>query len=216
MRALDRHRNIGAGLLCVSALALTIVVAAAGPAEAHHVMGGRTPSTFMDGLLSGLGHPVIGLDHLAFIVAIGIVAGVSGLSLGLPALFIAASAVGVAVHVRGLALPGAEMLVALSVLVAGGMIALGRSIQSWIWAALFILAGLVHGYAFGESIYGAEQTPLAAYLFGLAVIQGVIALVAMRIAGMIARVDRVPLRLVGAGIAGIGVAVLVQQIIPSA
>ena len=27
-------------------------------------MGGKTPSTFAEGLLSGLGHPVIGPDHL--------------------------------------------------------------------------------------------------------------------------------------------------------
>src|SRR5438270_774512 len=29
-------------------------------AHAHHLMGGKTPSTFADGLLSGLGHPLIG------------------------------------------------------------------------------------------------------------------------------------------------------------
>jgi urease accessory protein len=42
--------------------------------------------------------------------------------------------------------------------------------------------GLIHGYALGESIYGAEHTPLAAYLIGLAVIQSVVALSAMSIA----------------------------------
>ena len=31
-----------------------------------------------------------------------------------------------------------------------------------LWGALFAAAGLVHGYAFGESIFGAEATPLAA------------------------------------------------------
>ena len=39
-------------------------------ASAHHVMGGKTPTTFVDGFLSGLGHPVIGPDHLAFLLAI--------------------------------------------------------------------------------------------------------------------------------------------------
>ena len=57
---------------------------AAFPAFAHHMMGGRTPSTFMEGLLSGLGHPVIGLDHFAFLVAIGIAVGIFGLNLLLP------------------------------------------------------------------------------------------------------------------------------------
>lgn len=44
------------------------------PALAHHVMGGRMPATFGDGLLSGLGHPVIGLDHFAAVVAVGCIA----------------------------------------------------------------------------------------------------------------------------------------------
>ena len=40
------------------------------PALAHHALGGRIPSNFFEGFLSGLAHPVIGLDHLAFVVAI--------------------------------------------------------------------------------------------------------------------------------------------------
>jgi urease accessory protein len=57
-------------------LSLSLIVLALGsaPAFAHHVMGGRTPATFVEGVLSGLGHPVIGLDHLAAVVAIGCLA----------------------------------------------------------------------------------------------------------------------------------------------
>ena len=75
----------------------------------------------------------------------------------------------------------------------------------------------MHGYALGESIYGAEPTPLYAYLLGLAVIQSAVALAAMSVARMLARAgeDHSPLRLIGAGIAGIGLAVLMQQIIPA-
>src|SRR6266581_5159122 len=78
------------------------------PASAHHVMGSKTPSTFMEGLLSGLGHPVIGPDHLAFLLAVGVVVGVGGLNLVLPAIFVVAMAIGVAVHVEGIGLPAAE------------------------------------------------------------------------------------------------------------
>src|SRR4051812_39726669 len=102
-------------VLRAASLALLLVAVTSLPAEAHHMMGGRTPSTFMEGLLSGLGHPVIGLDHLAFIVAMGVAAGAGGLSLAVPAVFIVASALGVAIHVRGVTLPVAEILVALSV-----------------------------------------------------------------------------------------------------
>jgi urease accessory protein len=38
------------------------------PAFAYHLMGGLTPATFGEGILSG--HPVIGLDHFAA-VAVG-------------------------------------------------------------------------------------------------------------------------------------------------
>ena len=207
------RNNICGIVLRASALALMLLVVASAPAEAHHVMGGRTPSTFMEGLVSGLGHPVIGIDHLAFIVAIGVAAGVAGLNLAVPALFIAVSALGVALHMRGIALPGGEVLVALSVLVAGTMIALGRSVHAWAWAALFAVAGLVHGYAFGESIYGAEASPLAAYLVGLVIVQTVVATGVALLARRSAAAAMQP-RLAGAAIAGIGIAVLAGQIVP--
>ena len=76
-------------------LAVTGLVLTAGNASAHHVMGGRMPSTFTEGLLSGLGHPVIGADHLAFLVGLGIAVGIGGLSFLSPLLFLVAMACGV-------------------------------------------------------------------------------------------------------------------------
>ena len=199
---------------CAPALALVAVLATSWPAQAHHMMGGRTPATFMEGLLSGLGHPVIGIDHLAFIVAMGVAVGVAGLNLAMPVLFIAASALGVAAHVRGVTLPGAEVLVALSVLLAGATIAFGRSIQAWAWGALFAIAGLFHGYAFGESIFGAEASPLGAYLVGLVIIQAALATGVALLARRSGAAAVTP-RLAGAAIAGIGFAILAGQFIPA-
>jgi urease accessory protein len=45
-------------------------------------------------------------------------------------------------------------------------------------ALLFAAAGLFHGYALGESIVGAESSPLGAYLAGLLAIQTLIAIAA--------------------------------------
>jgi urease accessory protein len=210
---MHKENNIGGLALRALLLGLTLMVLTGAPAEAHHMMGGRTPSTFMEGLLSGLGHPVIGLDHLAFIIAIGVVVGIADLSLAIPALFILASAVGVAGHVGGLTLPGAELFVALSVLVAGALIALGRAMQASAWAVLFVIGGLLHGYAFGESIYGAEASPLAAYLVGLVIVQAAIATGVALIARR-SRAAAVEPRLAGAAIAGIGIAVLAGQFLP--
>ena len=157
---------------------------------------------------------MIGLDHLAFIVAVGVAVGIAGLNLAIPALFIAASAIGVALHVRGITLPGAEVLVALSVLIAGGLIAIGRLMRASAWAGLFLVAGLVHGYAFGESIYGAEASPLAAYLVGLVTVQ---AAIATGVALFARRRGAAALetRLAGAAIAGIGITILSAQFIPA-
>ncbi|MCB1549491.1 MAG: HupE/UreJ family protein [Hyphomicrobiaceae bacterium] len=151
----------------------------AGPAWAHHAMGGEVPGTFAEGLLSGLAHPVIGLDHLAFILAVGLIAASLGAGLRLPALFVIASMLGVGVHVAGFGLPLAELLVAVSVVAAGAWLLSRRtSVMSWI-ALPALLAGLVHGYAYGESIVGSEQAPLVAYLLGLALVQLVIAAATM-------------------------------------
>ena len=187
------------------------------PASAHHLMGGKTPSTFGEGLLSGLGHPVIGPDHLAFLIAVGIAVGAGGLSLALPLVFVAGSALGVALHVGGFDLPGAELIVATSVILAGVLLARGRVLPLAAWASLFGIAGLAHGYAYGESIFGAEPTPLLAYLLGLVVVQSVLTTgVAVISRKRGADVSAIAPRLAGATIAGVGLMALMGQLIPGA
>ena len=114
--------------------------------------------------------------------------------------------------------PGAEILVALSAIILGVAMLGHRQMAVGATLALFAAVGLIHGYALGESIYGAEPTPLYAYLLGLAVIQSAVALATMSVARILMRraYDHSSLRLVGAGIAGIGLTVLMQQIIPGA
>jgi len=194
-------------------LALAAFAALAEPAFAHHLMGGKMPATFGEGILSGLGHPVIGLDHFAAVVAIGCLAAAHRAAPALAIVFVVAMMCGVAVHLQAVTVPAAELLVAGSVIILGAILVARRDLSVAGALALFVLVGLIHGYALGESIYGAERTPLTAYLIGLAVIQSVVALSAMSIARALARKDAVKLRLVGAGIAGIGLAVLVQQLI---
>ena len=200
------------------ASSLPLLALGSASAFAHHVMGGRTPATFTEGLLSGLGHPVIGLDHFAAVVAIGCLAATHRVAPALAIGFVLAMMAGVALHLHGTTVPAAEILVALSVIFLGAFMLRGRDVAAGVAFVLFAVVGLIHGYALGESIYGAEPTPLYAYLVGLAVIQSVIALAAIQIARTLNRRDAgiSPLRLVGAGIAGIGLAVLMQQIVPGA
>jgi urease accessory protein len=199
-------------------LSLTVLALSNAPAFAHHLMGGHTPATFGEGVLSGLGHPVIGLDHLAAVVAVGCLAAAHRAAYTLAIAFVLAMVAGVALHLQGATVPGAEILVALSVIALGSLMLRHRQMPVAAAFVLFAMVGAIHGYALGESIYGAEPTPLYAYLLGLAVIQSAIALAAAKIARSLAQrsFDLSPLRLVGAGIAGIGLATLVQQVIPAA
>lgn len=146
------------------------------PALAHHPMGGATPGTLMEGLLSGFGHPIIGVDHLLFIVATGIACFYFGRrAITIAALLVGALA-GTLLHLQWPAALLAEVCVAASLMVLG-MLFFVRSqfLGSNAAAALFAVSGIAHGYAYGEAIIGAEATPLLAYLFGFTLIQFAIA-----------------------------------------
>ncbi len=43
---------------------MAAIIAGISPAFAHHPLGGEAPQTIANGLLSGVGHPIIGFDHL--------------------------------------------------------------------------------------------------------------------------------------------------------
>ena len=208
---------MNANPLRLAAFLAAVCLAAVSPASAHHMMDGDLPTTFTQGLLSGLGHPVIGLDHLAFLIAVGIAVGVGGLSLALPIVFVAASALGVALHVLEFDLPGVELIVAASVVLIGVLVASGRELPLAAWAALFGLAGIAHGYAYGESIVGAEPAPLWAYLLGLVIIQSALSVgIAMITRRSGESVSAIAPRLAGAVVVGVGLAALIGQLLPGA
>lgn len=153
-------------------------------AFAHHVNDGMMPTTFMTGILSGIGHPIIGLDHLSFIVGIGLLARIAGFGLALPALFVGAMLGGLGLHFTGVSIPYSELLLAVSVALIGIAVWKKRpGPGNWLEAGAFALAGLLHGYAFAESIIGAETTPIVAYVLGLAATQMAIAAAAYYLAG---------------------------------
>ena len=157
-------------------------------AHAHHVMDYATPATALEGFLAGLGHPVIGPDHLLFIAGAGIIAARMERGMLLPLVFVVASSLAVCLRVAGSSIPLGELWVAASLLILGGVMLAVRGPGRGMVAALFLLAGMVHGYALGEGIVGAERTPLYAYLAGLTVIQCAIAFTAWAAAGWVARI----------------------------
>lgn len=188
---------------------------AAGPAFAHHPLGGGTPASFADGLLSGVGHPMLGIDHFAFIVAMGLAAAAAGRLALAPLGFLAAAFAGVLLSHAGVALPLVEVMVAGSAVAVGAIVLSGRALSARTAFALFAVAGLFHGHAFGNAIVGAETTPLVAYLIGLSLTQYAIALgaglVGLRL-WRAADAASVPLRIAGGVAAGVGFAFLFERV----
>jgi urease accessory protein len=182
-------------------------------------MDSKMPVSFMDGLLSGLGHPIIGLDHLAAVIAVGCLA--AGQRQGALAVigYVVAIVIGAAAHIGEATVAGAETFVALSVIALGLVLLRARPLRLDIALALFAFVGLVHGYALGESIAGAQAAPLYAYLIGLALIQSAIALAAMQVARMLAAraaLDPTMSRLLGAAVIAVGLGVLLLQFVSGA
>lgn len=153
----------------ISALMLTLSL----PASAHHPMGGATPRTVGEGFLSGIGHPIIGADHFAFlVVAMFLAYTLKGRARYLtPLVFVIGAIAGTVLHLDATSIPMAETLIALSV-VAGAGLALTRNHPgAFALSIIFAASGILHGYAYGEAIIGAQSGPLLAYLMGLSVIQ---------------------------------------------
>ncbi|MCA0872692.1 HupE/UreJ family protein [Seohaeicola saemankumensis] len=181
------------------------------PAWAHHPLAGQPMETLGHGLLSGLGHPVLGFDHLFFVLAMGLAARLAGVPLRGPLHYVVAMLAGCAALYTGWELPLREAMIALSLLVVGGVLASGRAMSPAGLGLMFGLFGLFHGAGFGTSIAaqegGVSGAVLAGYLIGLGIVQYGLAIgagfVVARVAGA-AGAAAMPARLAGAMVAGAG------------
>ena len=160
----------GLGVVAVTGLLLTF----AGPAGAHvpFAMAEGGDMNALQGLISGIGHPLLGPDHLLFLLAIGLVGLRRPVAWVLPLL---AFALGGAVLTQIFPLPSslapaAEVLVSLTLAVEG-LIALNI-----IPAGILLPVIGLHGYLLGGAIVGAESTPLFTYFLGLLIAQGALLL----------------------------------------
>jgi len=191
------------GALCRAAV---LLAAGVSPAHAHHVMDYAMPATALEGLLSGLGHPVIGVDHLLFILGAGVLAARLERGYLLPLVFVVASVAVAGIRYLGVDVGLDELWIAGSLVVLGAIMVAAREPAGGVMAVLFLVTGALHGNALAEAIVGAERTPLVAYLTGLTLIQCAIALAAWWVATWLAtHRPRVPFqRLVGAAVGAAG------------
>jgi urease accessory protein len=144
------------------------ILALAQPAFAHEQAG------VTGGLVSGLLHPLTGMDHLIAMVAVGI----WGAQLGAPAIWVLpitfplVMAVGGVLGVLRVPLPMPEVVIALSALVLGAAVAARFRVP---FAAAVVVVGvfaIFHGHAHGAELPSAAN-PLA-YGVGFVVATGLL------------------------------------------
>jgi urease accessory protein len=106
------------------------------------------------GFISGFKHPLTGLDHIVAMVAVGL----WGAFLGgramwtLPVVFPVMMAMGGALGVVGVPLPGVEIGIALSGIILGAMVALAAMPPLWVAAVIVGIFAIFHGHAHGSEL----------------------------------------------------------------
>lgn len=187
-------------------------------AQAHHPLAGMPMETFTHGLLSGVGHPLLGFDHLFFVILVGIAAIFTGRRLLAPLAYILTMLVGCVVTALWAPVPATELMIALSLLVLGSMLLSGH--RFGLSTVLLACAGfgLFHGAAFGASLVTQEAgfglPVLTGYLVGLGLTQLAIALSAGLVCRMLWKVSHpraLQPRLAGAMVTGIGLYLTLEQ-----
>ena len=200
-------------------LAAVVFTLSAVPAFAHHPLGGMPMETLTDGLLSGVGHPLLGFDHLFFVIAVGIAALYTGHTKLAPAAYIGAMLLGCLLMSFGVGLPVKEFVIGISLLVVGGILLSGRATGLAPAVGLFAVFGLFHGSAFGDTIAaqeaGAGVAVLVGYLVGLGLLQYGLALLAgFAVHNLLKATEakHIHARLAGAVVAGVGTFLTLENI----
>lgn len=174
------------------------------PAFAHEAVAG-----FQGGFMSGFAHPLLGWDHVAAMVAVGI----WGAFLQRPAIWVLpvvfpmVMALGGALGVFGVAIPFIEPGIAASSIVIGAAILMAWRAPLWLAAVIVGLFAIFHGHAHGTELPGAAN-PIA-YAAGFVISTGLLHLVGIGFGLAVDRPGgRIALRGAGGVIAALGVAFL--------
>jgi urease accessory protein len=173
----------------------------------------HTPGGEAAGLLSGLRHPVSGLDHILAMVAVGL----WGAQLGAPAVWLLpvtfpmVMACGGMLGLMGMALPGVEIGIALSALALGVVVGLEARPPLWAAAVLVGFFAIFHGHAHGTELPAGTDAVL--YSLGFVVATGGLHAAGIGV-GLVHRwrAGRVGLRLAGAVVALAGLGFLWQAV----
>jgi urease accessory protein len=168
------------------------------------------------GILSGFLHPLLGLDHLLAMLAVGILsAQIGGRALWtVPATFVGTMGISALLGISGFHLPYLEYGITFSVLILGLAILFGYRIPEW--AALLVVAffAMFHGNAHGIEIPDITNTLglLIAYILGFLIATAGLHVVGALIGILVSRLQRGELlmRLGGLAIAIIGFMLIIN------
>ena len=167
---------------------------------AAHIITGE-----VGGLVSGLKHPISGLDHVVAMVAVGIWgAFIGGRAMWLlPVVFPVVMAFGGGLGVLGVPFPGVETGIALSAIALGAMVALAARPPLWVAAVIVGFFAIFHGYAHGAEL--PKSANALTYAIGFVVATGLLHLCGIAI-GLLTRWPwgRVTVRVAGVVITFIG------------
>lgn len=162
----------------------------------------------INGLLSGLAHPLLGLDHLLAMLAVGL----WGAQLGgrarwlLPALFVAVMLGGGALAMLGLAVPAVELGIVASVVMLGVLLLWARQLPMAVSSVLVSLFALLHGVAHGAEM--PLETSAMTYALGFALATASLHMIGLLGGGWLQKRSWLAvMRVIGAGIGVVGFAI---------
>ncbi|MBN3872140.1 HupE/UreJ family protein [Nostoc sp. JL33] len=174
------HRHIGA----IAALILISLLSSLSGTPDRY-----TISNCWEGFLWGLADPVISLDCLVGILAIGLLSSAFVRGAVIVRYFVLAAVLGIVIHLFQLNFPGTEIAIAISAILFGTMLMMPNQPNFMVLALVGISAGLFQGYANAESIIGAGIIPLVAYILGISLTLFVVAMSAREIGSAIAMAE---------------------------
>ncbi|MFD0913293.1 HupE/UreJ family protein [Methylophilus luteus] len=125
------------------------------------------------GFATGFLHPLTGWDHLLVMLSLGIwaVRRQSQQGWQLPVLFVSVMAIFAALAMVWLPLSLAEVMVAASVLVMGGLLVARIELSRWVQFSVVALVAAAHGYVHGVEL-GQSWAALAGMMLATATLHG--------------------------------------------
>lgn len=162
--------------------------------------------------MSGLQHPILGLDHLLAMLSVGILsAQIGGKSIWtVPSVFVGLMLFGGIMGIGSKGIPFIETAIAISVIALGFAIAFKEKLPIIITMAFVGFFGFNHGFA-----HGVEMPQLAhasQYAIGFIIGTSAIHLIGVAIGHLATKTEKNSkvLRFVGAFIAGMGLHILIE------